>query len=224
MKKQNSRSIFAFTSRAVVLATVVAVAAMPDMAVAGSEKGGAVLRLPPVNICADAQGKPRPVFKCANNGPANQSTLPETEKIIADRLQVNICHARAQGSPSYTPTVGWGTYIDTPEELQAGKCPKADAMQSWFRRDLSAAYARGQAQAQALGNNSACMTRTLAAINHQVGDLRRKYPDTWKKMQSGRVCEVAVEMLEWSWYQQSCDRTLDTVLALGDMAQCKVSR
>lgn len=196
-------------------AVIVTMTAAPVMA------QDAQLRRMPA-LCANADGKPRPIYMCASKGPADKSTMAEAEKLIIDRQSFNMCHAKAQG-PGFNPSVGWGTYVDTPAELNAGKCPKPDAMQEWFKRDLASSYSRGQAQARALRMDNACMVRTLTAINHQVGDLQRKYPNVWKKMVGGKLCEVAVNMLEWSWYQQSCDRTLDTALAFDNMAQCKVS-
>jgi len=174
--------------------------------------------------CLLPDGKPRPIYGCARlNGPADKSTMPETAQLVMDRQSFHFCHARTKGGGAYNPTVGWGTYIDTPEELKAGKCPTQDTMREWFMRDIKISYDRGLAQARTLGNDNACMVRTLAATNHQVGDLRRKYPNTWAKLTKGETCAVALEMLTWSWYQQSCDRTLDSALAFDAMAGgCKV--
>lgn len=206
---------------AVCVTLLPAVMALPAAA-QGPAANGPVLRMPQVQMCATAQGKPRPVYMCASKGPTQKATMGEAETIIIKRQSFNICHTKAQG-PGYSPTVGWGTYIDTPEKLNAGKCPAPDMLETWFKRDLATAFTRGQAQAQALRMDNACMARTLTAINHQVGDLQRKYPDTWKKLADGQLCAVALNMLTWSWYQQSCDRTLDTVLALDNMGQCLVA-
>jgi hypothetical protein len=157
------------------------------------------------------------------NGAADKSTLPETAQIIIDRQAFHFCHARTKGGAAYNPTVGWGTYVDTPDELKAGKCPPQDTLREWFMRDVKISYDRGMAQARVLGNDNACMVRTLASINHQLGDLRRKYPNKWAMLARGETCALAVEMLTWSWYEQTCDRALDNILAFDAMTGgCKV--
>ena len=209
---------------ACIVAAGVVMMTVPENAHA--QNAGNVLRLNnkvKMPACLLPDGKPRPIYLCASNGPVNKSTMPEMAQVIMDRQSFHFCHARTKGGAAYNPTVGWGTYIDTPQELKAGKCPTQDQMRDWFMRDIKISYDRGLAQARTLGNDNACMVRTLGAINHQVGDLRRKYPDTWAKLTQGQTCAVALDMLTSSWYQQSCDRTLDSVLAFDSMAGgCKV--
>lgn len=177
-----------------------------------------------MSACLMPDGKPRPVYGCSRvKGAVDKTTFPETAQIIIDRQQFHFCHAQRKGGDAYNPTVGWGTLVDTPDELKAGKCPPQDTMREWFMRDVKISYDRGLAQARMIGNDNACMVRTLAAMNHQFGDVRRKFPNMWAKLARGESCAVAVDMLTSTWYQQTCDKALDGVLALDAMAGgCKV--
>ncbi|MBU0800890.1 MAG: hypothetical protein KKA05_07775 [Alphaproteobacteria bacterium] len=200
--------------------------AAPGQAYAQANKNNVPDFLKPrvaVPACKTPDGKLKPVYGCAGAGPVTEMTLAAAQKIIYDRETFHRCqHGRQQQAGNYNryPTVGWGTYVDTDEEEKAGKCPPMQAMQNWFIRDVTHSYKRAHAQAKAINMDNDCMVRTLTVVNHQLGDFPRKYPDTWKKLQQGQTCSAAENLLAWSWYQQTCERTLDMVVALSDAGKC----
>lgn len=178
-----------------------------------------------IKACKFTNGQPKPVYGCTSTGPLNKTTMAEAGKIITDREQFMRCQygtRRIEGAHPSPRSVGWGSLVESAERKKAGNCPAPEMLQSWFMEDLAASYKRAVAQAATMKTSNACIVRGLTAMNHQLGDVARKYPDTWKKLQAGQLCNVQQTILAWSWYQQTCDRTLDMVIALDSVKECMV--
>lgn len=212
-----------------MLGAVVVMGALPGDA--GAQSAGKIsdsLKKPvTVSACRFHDGRLKPVHGCTSTQPLTATTKAEAGRIITDTQAFHRCQhgaRRIEGSYNGSRTVGWGSYAGTDVRKKAGSCPKAEDLQAWFMEDLNGAYNQALNQAQAMKSSNACIVRALTVMNYQMGDVRRKYPDTWKKLQDGALCDVATDILAWSWYRQSCDRTLDTVIALDSVRECKVQQ
>lgn len=178
-----------------------------------------------IKACKHPNGKPKDIYGCVSTGPVTPTTMGEAGKIITDREKFMRCQygvRRIEGDYNGPRVVGWGSLVESDARKKAGNCPSGEALQAWFTEDLNASYQRALAQAATMKVSNACIVRSLTTMNHQLGDVARKYPDTWKKLQAGQLCNVMQTVLTWSWYQQTCERTLDTAMALDSVKECKV--
>jgi GH24 family phage-related lysozyme (muramidase) len=133
---------------------------------------------------------------------------------------------RQDGTTESLWTVGYGTLIDTPEELDAfrryhpGAFPK-DLLEAWFRRDLQTYINKAVSQAKDLGQaNNSCLISLLISANYQLGDFKYKFGDTYALMKAGNYCAAANLLPGYAWYRQTCNRVLDFMQALKHTGNC----
>lgn len=224
--KESARKPLRFIGAMLGTAALVLVV-LPGEGFAQNKSGVPDFLKPQVTIkaCRKPNGQPKDVYGCTSTGPVTATTLGEAGKIITDREMFMRCQygvRRIEGDYSGPRVVGWGSLVESPARKKAGNCPSPEALQAWFMEDLNASYKRALAQAATMKVSNACIVRSLTTMNHQLGDMVRKYPATWKKMQAGALCDVQQTVLTWSWYQQTCDRALDTVMALDSVKECMV--
>lgn len=118
----------------------------------------------------------------------------------------NVVYLDSEGHP----TVGIGHLIKTEDNLRVGMKITDGRVSRFFEKDGRRAFDAAVDQMMQAGITDQSFLPYLASVNFQLGvEWRRKFPNTWARIESGDYLNAASQVSSSLWAQQTPVRVKD---------------
>lgn len=107
------------------------------------------------------------------------------------------------------PTVGIGHLVVPSDNLKVGDTISNARVDQFFAKDIDKAFKAAIEQAVELNRYNVDMIARLTSVNFQLGTgWRRKFPNTWSLLKSGRKDSAIRALQKSDWMKQTPNRVL----------------